>query len=325
MQCPRLHGELEPIFLNADIASSMVAHLCPDCHGIWIRPAECLAFLGLDCKKLLHRSKHALIDLPCAGCGANFRSVEYALENGDSFWFHICPHCQACFFDGFQFSMVFYAQLKTERVVSGILAETPLDDLGTTCCDCGCAIHNLDEIYDAGTGFCCQGCHYNPPILSENKIQTVQLVTFHGMEIKIDHWQLSTRSRIAVTPVEPCRLEARLFSLSPVQRVCRLGRRKIAFHGELGRHVDGTEDIQFRTPWQLFLRQRGITDCLLELHRLGMIEVTFKPHNIIFELNANRAGTDTKLKFEALTRRIILAYEKYVELTHRYVQPEDEE
>lgn len=297
--------------------------MCPDCRGVWIRPIECRASLGMACEKLIHQAKNALIALKCPGCGSNFKSIEYPLENGDSFGYHICSRCHSCFFDAVQFALIFYSQLKSERAFSGVLAHSPLDELGVVCCDCGAAVRNLDELYDAGIGFCCQKCHYNAPILSENKIQTAQLVTFHGMEIKIDHWQLSTKSRISVTPVEPCLIDAHLFSLTPIQRIFRFGQRKLALHGELGRHVDASEDIRQLTPWHLFLKQRGVTDCLMELTRLGMIDVAFKPHHMIFGLNAKRTGIDTKLRFELLTRRILLAYEHYVELTHRYKMPDD--
>ncbi len=324
MQCPRLHGSLESILLNSDFSKPLQAYLCPQCHGIWMRSLECRAYLGLECEKLVSQSNPANIGLSCSHCQTVCRSACVPTETGDLVEFHICPRCLACFFDAAQFAIIFYQQLKSERAISGIMSQSVLDDLGVVCCDCGAAVRQLDDLHDVGTGYCCQSCYNAPPIFSENKLQNVQLVTFHGMEIKIDHWQMSTRSRISVTPAEPCLLDVRLYSLSPWQRIARMGHRKLKLLGELGRHLDATEDAARVTPWHVFLKQRGVLENIKVLNRLGKIEITFKPHSIIFELNAKRSGTETKQKFEATTRRILLAYEKFVQLSHEYVEEEEE-
>ncbi len=317
MKCPRLHGTLNSVFLNSDYSTPLQAYLCPICHGIWMRALECRAYLGLECEKLVSRASVAPIELACAHCQTTLRSVSLPMENG-GIYFHICPRCHACFFDQTQFALIFYLQLKAERDISGVLAQTPLDNLGVQCCDCGCSVNQLEDLYDVGIGYCCQNCHSTPPILSENKLQTVQLISFHNLEIKIEHFQNSTRSRIAVTPCDSCLFDVSMFSLTPFQRLMRLGRRKLKLHGELGRHMDATEDIAHVTPWHVFLKQRGVVENLAVLSKLGDLEIDFKPHIIAFELHARRSGVETKLKFETAVRRIILAYEKFVILAKEY-------
>ena len=318
MLCPRMHGTLDSILLNADYSSPLYAYMCPECRGVWMRALECRAFLGIECEKVAAIADSAYVDLNCPHCKTVCKTAPIDLENGSQVIFHICPRCFACFFDAVQFCLIVGLQLKAERAISGMLAKSPIDNLGVKCCDCGTSVSSLDCLYDAGIGYCCQSCHANPPILSENKLQTVQLVTFHDMEIKVDHWQMTTRSRIAVTPVEPCLLDVHLYSLSPLQRVLRLGHRKLALHGNLRRHVDATEDMSRVTPWHVFLKQRGVAENLHQLTSLGQFELSFNPHSIIFELNAKQAGTETKMRFEAIVRRLLLAYERFVALSHLY-------
>ena len=317
MKCPRLHGSLEPVMLNADYSSPLQAYLCRTCHGVWMRAMECRTYLGLECDKMANRASIAPIDLSCPHCQSYLKVYLLDMENL-GVEFHVCPRCFSCFFDATQFALIFSKQLKSERDVSGILDKTPLDNLEIACCDCDTSVNHLSELHDVGIGYCCQNCYQAPPIISENKIQNVQLVTFHGMEIKIDHWQMSARSRISVTPVEPCLLDVSLFSLTVIQRILRCGHRKLQLHGELGRHLDATEDIEHMTPWHLFLKQRGVIENFNALSRLGQIVVTFKPHSIVFELTARRAGLDTRMKFESTVRHLLIAYERFVVLCQSY-------
>ena len=325
MLCPRLHGTLEPVLLNSDFSSPQHAYLCPECHGIWIRAMECRDFLGFESESMAYHTGRAPVDLICSHCQHPTHITSCELENKETLTFHVCPRCYSVFFDAVQFAMVFYRQLKAERSISGMLAHSPLDVFNFPCCDCGADIKNLDEAHEADIGYCCNKCHQSPPILSENKIQNVQLVTFHGMEVKIDHSISSPFSRISVTPVEPCQLDVHLFSLSPIKRILAMGRRKLRFHGTLGHHLDASQDIKRKTPWHVFLHQRGVTDCLESMISLGQIDIAFKPHSIIFELNAKRVGADTKLKFETAVRRMLIAYERFVKLTRLYDSPEETE
>ena len=323
MQCPRLHGTLETVLLNSDISEPQYAYLCPECHGVWMRAMECRDFLGFESEMLLPHTSRATVDLPYPHCQHPAHIVDIELDNKERLKFYVCPRCFSVFFDATQFAQAFYQQLKAERSISDMLAHSPLDHFGLTCCDCGAEIKTLDEAHDAGIGYCCNKCHQTPPILSENKIQNVQLVTFHGMEVKIDHGMASSFSRISVTPVEPCQLDVHLFSLSPLKRVLSMGYRKMRFHGTLGHHLDASQDNKHKTPWHVFLRQRGVTHCIEIMAALGSIDVAFKPHSIIFELNAKRVGTDTKLKFETAVRRMLIAYERFVKLAKRYEHPEE--
>ena len=323
MQCPRLHGQLDTVILNSDFQSPLRAYLCAECHGVWVPALSARSYLGLETDSLVRNSVVSPITLRCPHCQNAFRIHTLEYERDFCVDIYICPKCFSCFLDGTQYALVFHNQMRAERAVSGILAQSPLDNIGVTCCDCGAQIASLDELYDADIGYCCQKCRNNPPILSENKIQNVQLVTFHNMEIKIDHWQASTNSRIAVTPAEPCLLDARLFSLTNWERVERFGFRRLKLHGSLRHYVDATEGIEHITPWHVFLKQRGVIGCVEQLVALGKTSLTFKPHSLVFELSVEQMGTDTRIKFEVIVRRLLIAYERFVALTHRYTFPED--
>ena len=68
MQCPRMHGTLSPIVLNADFSSPLTAYLCTECHGVWMRTLECRAFLGLETEKIASNSEVAYVELDCPHC-----------------------------------------------------------------------------------------------------------------------------------------------------------------------------------------------------------------------------------------------------------------
>ncbi|MBQ9243810.1 MAG: hypothetical protein IJ165_11420 [Proteobacteria bacterium] len=322
MQCPRLHGVLESVLLNADYSSSLQAYFCPECHLVWMRALECRAYLGLDPEVLLAKAEKDAIDLKCAHCETICKCAHYQIEEGKNSYFHICPRCYACFFEAAQFALFYYLQLKTEREISGSMAVSPIDQPGLRCCDCGAEIPSFTSAQETEIGFCCTQCRQSPPILSEGKLQNVQLVTFHNMEIKIDHWMTTPRSRISITPVDPCLLDLRIFTLSAFQRICRFGHRTLKLHGQLRHHLDASESIEHFTPFHLFLKQHGTAECLSALDQMGKLDITFKPHSIIIELNAKRTGLETRLKFEALVRRFILVYERFVKQAARYVHDE---
>ena len=58
---------------------------------------------------------------------------------------------------------------------------------------------------------------------------------------------------------------------------------------------------------------------------MGNITITFKPHCMIFEMDAFRLGTEVRQRFESIIRRMLIAYERFVALSHRYRMPEQEE
>lgn len=325
MQCPRMHGSMEPVLLNAEFSEPQQAHLCSECHGVWMRANECQAVLGVDTGELIVRSNVAPVRLACPHCQTICRHASILPTDFEPIPLHVCPRCLSAFFDANGFSLTLFQQIKQERAVSCVLDQSPLDHLDVPCCDCGAEVANLDELHNVGIGYCCARCRLNPPILSEGKIQNVQLVTFHGMEIKIDHWLSTTRSRIAVTPVDPCLLNVCLSSLSPLQRVLRFGHRTLRLGGNLRRHLDATEGCDLCTPWHLFLVQRGVSQCLEDLVSLGEIVMTFKPHSIVFEMTAKRLGTDVRQKFETTIRRLLIAYERFTKLLHQYEIPDLDE
>ena len=41
-------------------------------------------------------------------------------------------------------------------------------------------------------------------------------------------------------------------------------------------------------------------------------------------MDANRMGTDSKMRFESLVRRMLIAYEKFVDLTQLYSMPTED-
>lgn len=324
MQCPRLHGSLESVLLNADYSSSLQAYFCPECHLVWMRALECRAFLSLDPEALLEKAEKDSVDLKCPHCETICKCIPYEIEEGRDSRFHICPRCYACFFEPAQFALFYYLQLKNEREISGTQTPSPIDKPGLRCCDCGAEIASLDAATETEIGYCCTQCRQSPPVLSEGKLQNVQLVTFHNMEIKIDHWMTTPRSRVSITPVDPCLLDLQIFTLTAFQRICRLGHRKMKLHGVLRHHLDASESIEHFTPFHLFLKQHGAMECLASLDNLGKLDITFKPHSIIIELNAKRTGLETRLKFETIVRRFILTYERFAKLSVRYI-PEDED
>ena len=150
---------MEIVHLNADFSASQDAWLCPDCHGVWMRANECLAVLGLDCSRLIPKSCKAPIALECPHCRSAFLATSVDFDGHDPIRFHICPRCEACFFDSCGFAMVFYQQLRIERAASGTLAHSPLDQMGVKCCNCGAAISGPDEMFDAGIGYCLSLIH----------------------------------------------------------------------------------------------------------------------------------------------------------------------
>lgn len=324
MECPRQHGAMTCIHLSADLSEPQESYFCADCHGIWMRSRECRSVLGLDSARLQMQSEADYVPLSCPHCQTVFRLAFLDAGSDCRIRIRVCPRCQSCFFDGDNFALTFWQQIKIERAASCLLNQSPIDALGWRCVDCQSPVASPDQIRDARIGACCVKCRYTPPILSEGKIQNVQLVTFRNMEIKIDHWMSTPRSRIAVTPAEPCLLDVSVYSLRPLRRLLRLGRRVTQFGGFLRRHLDATEPIAARTPFHVFLKQRGVAECLCDLVLLGDIRITFKPHCIVFEIDAFRLGAETRQRFESAVRRMLIAYERFVKLSHRYVSPEPE-
>ena len=91
----------------------------------------------------------------------------------------------------------------------------------------------------------------------------------------------------------------------------------MALRGELRKYLDASEDIASCTPWHVFLAQRGTIECLEQLVELGKLRFTFKPHNLIFEIEGDRLGAETRLKFEAAVRRLLIVYERFVSTIER--------
>lgn len=323
MECPRLHGSMECIHLSADFSDPQTCYFCTDCHGVWMRSHECRSILGVDAMRLQMQSEADYVALLCPHCQTTCRLSFVAIANNQTVSVRVCPRCQSCFFDGGSFAKTYFEQVKYARSEKGKLGDTPVDHLSWRCCDCGTTMTTPENAFDARIGYCCAHCHNTMPILSERKISN-QLVTFHNMEIKIDHWLSTTRSRIAVTPVEPCLLDVTIHTLTPLQRIFRFGRRITQFGGKLRRHIDATECIDKQTPFHVFLKQRGVSECLADLVAIGNFSITFKPHSIVFEIDAFRLGTEIRQRFEATTRRLLIAYERFVQLSHLYTMPEDD-
>lgn len=314
MYCPRLHGTMESIGLSSDFSVPNTAQFCDECHGIWMRSNVCKEYLGLDPESLYPLAIEANIALDCPHCQIAMKVADAS----PNVRLHLCERCAAVFLDRGQFCVLSFQQLQKTREGAVVTAKSPLDKLGMICCDCGIEIVTPAEAYAGGIGYCCKRCYSNPPLLAEHKLQNVQLVTYRGMEIKIDHWRKNAVCHISVTPDEPCLLDVEIRSLSFMARILRFGYRKLALGGELRKALDATEGIEAKTPWHVFLKQRGVTNCLRVLTELGAVDIVLKPHILSFELKGERFGTLTRQRFEATIRRLLVVYERFVKMTHRY-------
>lgn len=314
MYCPRLHGTMENIGLSSDFSAPDMAQFCDECHGIWMRANACKEYLGFDPETLYPLAVPASIDLECPHCQIAMKVADAS----PSVCLHLCERCAAVFLDRGQFAVLSFEKLEASRKGVVVSAKSPLDKLGMSCCDCGSEIGTPSDACAGSIGYCCKRCYSNPPLFAEHKLQNVQLLTFRGMEVKVDHWRNNKVCHISVTPDEPCLLNVEISSLSFVERMMRFGYRKLALGGHLRKQLDATEGIQAKTPWHVFLKQRGVTNCLSVLCELGAIDIVLKPHILLFELKGERFGTLTRQRFEATIRRLLVVYERFVKMTHRY-------
>ncbi|MCL2325964.1 MAG: hypothetical protein FWC40_05640 [Proteobacteria bacterium] len=329
MQCPRLHGAMIPIHLSAACASSRQAFFCEECRAVWMKAAECKDYLGIDTELARLKLQHTYIDLSCPQCLTTLQFRRFA-----GYVVYVCGQCRSCFMDSGVLPCLLDSLKETflptdsalplpnsDKAVPSLTAPSPIDRLGMTCCECDAEIPHPGEAHMGAIGCCCQRCTSTPQLISEQKFQNAQLVTFRSMEVKVDHWRRNSHSVIAVTPAEPCLLNVTLYSLSLPVRMLRFGYRKLALRGKLRRRLDASEGIEFKTPWHVFLKQRGIIECLDELSTMGSICIEFMPHSIIFDLENHSRSVELRHRFEASVRRLLLAYERFVLLTKRYDTP----
>lgn len=315
MKCPRFHGELCPIELSDTTDHSRLAWFCTECHGAWLREHDYRALVStdfcFDSSELLDPS----IDLLCPNCAERMRYGEW-----DCWRFYVCSRCQAFYLDAAVLPVFMNRSMDEDKKKTN---HSPIGHFVVRCDDCGTNIDDFSELCASPLGCCCKKCAANAPVLSESKQLEVQIVTFHDMEVKIDRLKSSGHCRISVTPAVPGKLNVSLHTLSPWERVRQLGWRCMALRGKLRKHLDASEDINGRTPWHVFLKQRGTIECLEQLDRLGKLRFTFKPHNLIFEIEGDKLGAETRLKFETAVRRLLIAYERFVAMIGRCYSDSD--
>ncbi len=331
MECPRLHGKMQTIDLSPDINDPHTASFCEYCHAICLSDIDCHDWLGIDYQS----SSEAVdgesclfeppIELKCARCSESLLAVRVC-----GWIAYVCPRCHTWFLDAGVPPFLMQAYHDKLRASGSNFELEPVELTAFKCADCGADIPSIKDAcsFDYEIGCYCKKCSANLS-LSEMKQQEVQLVTFHGMEVKIDRLKRSNTSRIMVTPVQPGRLNVFVHSLSTWERLKRFGWRKLALHGELRSNIDASEGIDRCTPWCVFLKQRGVVECLLDIQQLGDFRITLKPHNLIFELDGNSIGAETRLHFEEAVRRMLILYERYEKMLlavyDMHVDPEDDE
>lgn len=309
--CPRHHGALSRIALHSDIDTQQFAYLCSFCGGIHIDSQQWHHVLPLEpslSKQDLHNTR---IPFPCENCSAPKKII---LVNELPIFY--CVQCGSYWMDSGIFPLLLWHE--AEKQTGASPAISPFSPLSLSCCDCGAVITTMAEAHPCPIGLVCQRCFTVPPTFSEQKIHNYQMLTFRGMEVKIEHWSQSVRSLIAITPAQPSLLNVHFHSLTWKERLIRCGRRKIAFAGELGKKIDSDQDIALRTPLAVFLTQRGVAALLKELSNLGSIDIQFRPHNFSFDLKALRVSNEIRLHFEVAVRRMLIAYLRFVELTQLY-------
>lgn len=309
MECPRFHGEMSPIELSPTIENSRLAWFCEECHGVWMRESDYRGLVNTDFGLDMSVLSYPAMDLMCPHCSERFKYLEW-----DGWRLYVCRRCQAVYFDADVLPMFMARSMDEDKKTTN---HSPLEHLCMKCDDCGAKIEQLSELSPSPIGCSCKKCASSAPVLSESKQLEVQIVTFHDMEVKIDRFQSSSRCRISVTPAVPGKLNVSMHTLSRWERFRRMGWRCMALRGELRKYLDASEDIASCTPWHVFLAQRGTIECLEQLVELGKLRFTFKPHNLIFEIEGDRLGAETRLKFEAAVRRLLIVYERFVSTIER--------
>jgi len=331
MECPRLHGMMQTIDLSPDPSEPHLAYFCEHCHAVCVSDIDCHDWLGLDYQSSSRvcDGESGLwvpsIDLKCARCSESLLAARVCGWNA-----YVCPRCHSWFLDAGVLPFLMHEYHEKLRSAGAHIELEPVELMPLKCADCGVEIPSIKDVfsYDYEIGCYCKKCGTNLS-LSETKQQEVQIVTFHGMEVKIDRLKRSNTSRIMVTPVQPGKLNVFVHSLSTWERIKLLGWRKLALRGELRSHIDASEGIERCTPWSVFLKQRGVVECLQDIQQLGDFRITFKPHNLIFELDGDRVGAETRLHFEEAVRRMLILYERYekmlLALYDTRINPEDDE
>ncbi|MGI5830218.1 MAG: hypothetical protein ACOX8U_08650 [Bradymonadia bacterium] len=311
IRCPRFHGSLSKIALNADIGSERFAYLCSFCGGVHIKAQEWHDILHLESSF----SKDALyptrIPMVCESCN-EARSIVLV----DELPVFYCARCESYWLDAGIFPVLLSSEV--EKQTGAAPSNSPFSPLNISCCDCGVNIASACDAHACPIGMICTRCYHAPPGFMENKVNNFQMLTFKGMEVKVEHWGQSVRSLIAVTPAQPCLLNVRLHSLSLQERILRFGRRRIAFAGALGKKIDADQDIKLRTPFKVFLSQRGVVALINDIASLGSMDLQFRPHNLSFELHALRISNEIRLHFEVAVRRLLIAYSRFAELSELY-------
>lgn len=311
MKCPRNHGELCRVGLKSEMDSLSHAALCEWCGGVFLESAVAQEILGLSSVTDKSILSGMSVSLECPKCGCLLKCCMIV-----GIVAMYCENCASYWLDSETFPLLRWMHI--EKDTGSAPDVSPLNPLILNCADCGTRIQTREEACLCSLGVVCEKCAREGIGFFGNKVHNFQMLTYKGMEVKIDHWSQSSRSRISVTPVEPCLIDTTLSSLSLIRRIMHLGSRKFEFPGLFNQYFTAGERILSGSPLHIFLTQPGVAPLFVELCELGKITIEFKPHNLTFDFEAPTQSTEIRLKFENIVRHILIAYTRFVSLSHLY-------
>ncbi len=297
MECPRYHGKLEHISVAYSSEQVIGLKQCLRCGGVFMNQ-QAQHSLFISDYALMPASIKPLFNMKCPSCGSLFR-----ISDSGRVHLRSCEKCGGIWVDmgALPILLAQHTSFPSFGIQNG-----ELDRISVHCIDCNRAMHTFEELHSTILGFCCDDCFRRAQGLSGQKVQNLQMLRYRGMEVKIDHRIQTTHSRISVTPVEPTPLDITLRSLSWPERLIRLGYRRFRFEGPITRYFE--TDAPIDPIFRLFLAQKGVIELLYRMRLLGRTELSFKPHNLRFEIEPDYASTAIRLRFEIVVRRFLNAY-----------------
>ncbi len=305
MDCPRRHGKMgsTPIAYNGDQIISV--DYCEQCGGVFM-DARAQSVLFTENYLPDHSRIRPLYRMQCPACRGVFRFADTGRVR-----LRTCPQCEAIWLDAGMLPVMLAQHCPGSLFDANAELSQPLR---LRCVDCYTELNEMASLNDTVLGYCCHDCLRRASGLSGLKVQHTEMLTYRGMEIKIDHRLQTTHSRVAVTPIQPAPLDISLVSLTVPQRIARMGYRRLKLKGKISRYYDSDVVVTPDSPISLLLAQKGVVELLYALRQLGHTELCFKPHNFLFEIKPDYVSTEIRLRFEFIVRRLLniyLNFERY--------------